>query len=57
MAVKLQSSQTLKFLYSFLYVIKNFYALLPPIRAAGIAECVRKYVDRTSQYLQSFSPY
>ena len=57
MAVKLQSSQTLKFLYPFLYVVINFYVLLPPIRATGIVECVRKYVDGISQYLQSLSSY
>ena len=37
--------------------IKEIYILLPPIRAAEIVECVRKYVDGISQNLQSLSPY
>ena len=31
--------------------------LLPPIRAAEIVECVRKYMDGSSQNLQSLSSY
>ena len=31
--------------------------LLPPIRAAEIVECVHKYMNRSSQNLQSFSSY
>ena len=31
--------------------------LLPPIRVAEIVECVRKYMDGSSQNLQSLSFY
>ena len=34
-----------------------WFVLLPLIRAAEIVECVRKYLDVTSQNLQSLSPY
>ena len=33
------------------------YVLLPSIRAAEIVECVRKYMDGSSQNLQSLSSY
>ena len=35
----------------------QFFNLLPPLSAAEIVECVRKYMDRSSQNLQSLSSY
>ena len=34
-----------------------FISLLPPIRAAEIAECMRKFMDGNSQNLQSLSSH
>ena len=34
-----------------------FTTLLPPIREVEIVECVRKYMDRVSQNLQSLSSH
>ena len=41
----------------FLVTYSYFGLLLPPIRAAEIVECVRKYMDRSSQNLQNLNPY
>ena len=47
----------LRILLSRAYTYLCINRLLPPIRAAEIVECVRKYVDGISQYLQSLSLY
>ena len=54
------------FFSKFCEIFKNIYfyrtpavadSLLPPIRAAEIVECVRKYMDGSSQNLQCLSSY
>ena len=42
---------------SIICILNKIASLLPPIRATEIVECERKYMDRSSQNLQSSSSY
>ena len=51
-------SHVFETMHIFLFLFNfNYENLLPPIRAAEIVECGRKYMDGSSQNLQRLSSY